>query len=159
MGVSPRGEGLRSAPQQLEQTLEVLVAFLRSEAFAVKTYEAALARVQDPALADELGRLRDAHIRRVELLRQRIAPVAGGEGGEPWGAFANAYQRLLAATDDVARLEALQEGERWGVADYEIDLREIPPAERDELAPLLLAAQRESWAGVLRLLAAAASHG
>lgn len=128
----------------MEQSLEALVAFLRSESFAVRTYDAAMAKVGDAALRTELRRIRRSHARRVRLLRGLLAELGHSteDHDAPWGAFANAFRRVASARDDGSTLEALHEGERWGTRDYETDLDELGAELRRELALRVLPEQR-----------------
>lgn len=160
--------------EQLEQTLEALSAFLRTEEWAVETYRVALERVRDnPALRDALIRLLNSHAGRACLLRERIGEfggaVLGGLGyldaarhpsdaAAPWGAFANAFRRASTARDAWSLLAALHEGETWALRDYEADLVEVEPRLRDEFAHVVLAEQQRTWQQ-LEALAAAAGAG
>ncbi len=136
------------SPERLEQTLEALLAFFRSEAFAATTYAAALTKIRDPTLQQELIRLRNSHAGRAFLLRERLGEFGGSVCAElleqPWGAFANAYRRLLRATSLRGALVALREGEALGLRDYEIDLSELEPQLREEVGKIVLSEQRRT---------------
>lgn len=151
-----RRDAVRMSGEKLEQTLETLSAFLRSEAFAAHTYQLAMDRVSDPGLRSALLRLRNSHAGRAFLLRERIAEFGGrpDDGTDPWGAFADAVHKVLRAADDRALLLALGDGERWGVRDYEMDLGEIEPAVRRQLEAIVLGEQRRTSQLVHDLLTA-----
>lgn len=110
----------------------------------------------DPGLHAELARLRASHQWRAALLRERVAEYGGCvvAATESWGAFANAFHRVQGARDDAMTLDALREGEAWGLADYETDLPGVDPGVHSEIAAAVLEEQRETWARVLRLVAA-----
>jgi hypothetical protein len=141
------------SPDKLEQTLEALAAFFRSELFAVETYRAALEKIRDPGLRDDLLRVRNSHAGRACLLRERIDEFGGraDEVREPWGAFASVFRRIQSASDEQTTLEALREGESLGVRDYEADLVEIEPSVRAQLAAIVLGEQRRTCEYLRRL--------
>jgi hypothetical protein len=133
--------------EELAQSVEALHAFLRTELFAVATYDAALGKVGSSALRGELVRLRDSHAQRVELLRdilETLGEAAEDQIDEPWGAFANAFRLVIVASDDRTTLDALMEGEGWGVQDYERDLDELDVGLRDHVAGRVLPEQRRT---------------
>ncbi len=152
-----RRESLRLAEATLEQTLETLVAFLRAERYAVVTYDAALVRIADPDIRDELGRLRLSHAARALILGERVREFGGpgsdraAEGVEPWGAFASACPRVQGARDEAGVVRALGEGENWALRDYELDLQDVEVHLRRQLVRLLLGEQRRTRGRLLRL--------
>jgi hypothetical protein len=158
-----RRESLRLAEATLEQTLETLVAFLRAERFAVVTYDAALSKVVDPDLREELGRLRLSHAARALILAERVKEFGGpamldGEAQPvPWGAFATSAVRLTTSRGDREVLAALREGESWALRDYELDLPDVETHVRRQLLRILLGEQRRTRGRLLRLAARAGS--
>jgi len=128
--------------------LKLYRLFFRTEAFAATTYTAALGKIRNPGLRSELIQLRNSHVGRAYLLRERLDEFGGSVLAElheqPWGAFANAYRRLLRATTERGALVALREGEALGVRDYEIDLSEVEPRLRDEIGKIMLSEQRRT---------------
>jgi hypothetical protein len=155
MGKLLRRASLRMSDEILDQSLETLVAFLRSEMYAVKTYDDAVQRVSNAKLRDELSRLRNSHFARALLLRERIDEFGGTtDCGDvsPWGAFAAARTHLTNASDDMEALLALEEGEAWGVRDYEIDLDAVEAHLRHEIGRIVIPEQRRTREVAKRLL-------
>ena len=139
----------------LSASLEVFDAFLRSERFAVATYDAALPRITDDEIRGALTSLRNSHEARGCILHERIVEFGGSpppRDGAACGAFFNAFRRVRCAADVVAIMDALFEGEHWAVRDYEIDLDQVADSLRAELALLLLHEQRRTRDALERLI-------
>lgn len=107
--------------------VETLNSFLRGEISAVETYRQAIGRIADDRLRSQLEACQRDHEERVTAIRERIEKLGGepAEGSGPWGAFAKLVEGGAALVGEKAALQALEEGEDHGVADYQRDMDQM----------------------------------
>lgn len=125
--------------------VETLNSFLRGELSAVETYHQALKHVSERSR----GRLEDClhdHEQRVESLRERITRLGGtpSESSGPWGAFAQFIQGGADLLGEQAAVQALEQGEDHGLADYQRDLNKTHGEARSFVRMSLLPAQKRT---------------
>lgn len=131
---SPKAETQSASVDKLQD-------LLRSEMFAVETYELALKSVSHVGLHRALQEILVNHSRRIPQLREKIV----GLNGEPptstgiWGAFAKAFQAGADLLGDRTAISALEDGEDKSVALYASDMTDVDARTRKfietELAP------------------------
>lgn len=106
--------------------IDICNKLLRGERSAVETYDQAIEKFgEDPVLA-ELHRLRGEHSFAVSTLETNVRSMGGepDQGAGAWGAFANAVQGTANLFGTDSALEALRNGEKSGLGDYESALRD-----------------------------------
>lgn len=110
-------------PRMANTDLETLNSFLRGEISAVETYRQAIGRVSDENLRSQLEDCAQDHERRVGALKDRISQLGGtpAEGSGMWGTFSKLVQAGADTLGDKAAIQALEEGEDHGLADYQRD--------------------------------------
>ena len=128
------------------ESVETLNSFLRGEISAVETYKKALDHVKEARLRAELEELERDHETRVAALRERIERLGGqpDEGSGIWGTFAEAVQTGADALGDKAAIQALEQGEDHGLADYKRDVDHLHGEARRFARMELLPAQQRS---------------
>lgn len=129
-----------------QNDVEALNSFLRGEISAVETYRQALGSISDEGLRSMLETLQKDHEQRVTTLRDRIEKLGGepAEGSGPWGAFAKLVAGGASAMGDKAAVQALEEGEDHGVADYQRDADKLHGDNRRLVRMELLPAQKRT---------------
>lgn len=107
--------------------VETLNSFLRGEISAVETYRQAIGRISDDRLRSQLEACQQDHEERVTAIRERIEKLGGepAEGSGPWGAFAKLVEGGASLVGDKAAIQALEEGEDHGLADYQRDVDQV----------------------------------
>ena len=125
--------------------VETLNSFLRGELSAVETYRQALGHVSEQSRQRLEDNLQD-HEQRVESLRERITRLGGtpSEGSGPWGAFAQLVQAGADVLGEQAAVQALEQGEDHGLADYQRDLSKTHGESRSFVRMSLLPAQKRT---------------
>lgn len=128
------------------QAVETLNSFLRGELSAVETYKQALDHIHDDRLRSELEAVEHDHEERVAQLRERIERLGGqpAEGSGVWGTFAQVVQAGADALGDKAAIQALEQGEDHGLADYRRDVDQLHGDARRFARMQLLPAQQRS---------------
>lgn len=124
-----------------------LDSFLRGERSAVETYDQAIAKLSDePQVTTQLRICRDSHARRASMLEAQIRHLGGApsEDSGLWGTFAKLVEGGAKLFGKTAALEALHEGEKHGVNDYERDVDDLSPGIRAFVEQKLLPEQRRS---------------
>src|SRR5438067_5028325 len=114
------------------QPIDQLNSFLRGEISAVETYRQALSKVNDTRARSELEQCHLSHQQRVDMLKMRITELGGepAEGSGAWGAFAKAAEGGAAAMGEKTAIDVLEEGEDYGLKDYQKHLNDLDTASR-----------------------------
>jgi demethoxyubiquinone hydroxylase (CLK1/Coq7/Cat5 family) len=127
-------------------TIDQLNSFLRGEISAVETYRQALDKVYDVATRTQLEQCRQSHQRRVDLLRTRIIQLggrpAGGSGA--WGTFAKLAEMGAQLFGERAALDILEEGEDYGLKDYQSHVASLDSDSRYFVERELIPAQAQT---------------
>jgi uncharacterized protein (TIGR02284 family) len=133
--------------------IETLNSFLRGEISAVETYRQAIGHVSDDRIRGQLETCLHDHEHRVEALRERIEKLGGqpAEGSGPWGTFAKLVQAGADVLGEKAAIQALEEGEDHGLADYQRDLDKTHGEARRLVRMELLPAQKRTHERLSRL--------
>ena len=132
--------------------LETLNSFLRGEISAVETYRQAIGHVSD-ARRSELEACLQDHEYRVTALRERIT----GLGGQPtqssgvWGVFSKLVQAGADVLGEKTAIQALEQGEDHGLADYQRDADKTHGDARRFVKMTLLPAQKRTHERMSRL--------
>ncbi|MCB9623109.1 MAG: DUF2383 domain-containing protein [Sandaracinus sp.] len=127
--------------------IDQLDSFLRGERSAVETYDQAIEKLKDePLVIAQLRLCRDSHARRARMLEAQIRDLGGNPSDDSglWGTFAKLVEGGAKLFGKTAALEALQEGEKHGVNDYERDADDLSPGVRAFVEHQLLPEQRRS---------------
>ena len=109
-----------------QQTVESLNRLLRGEISAVETYEQVIEKVKDSSELSRIMEIANDHREAVSTLTQHILD----RGGQPekdsgaWGSFVQTVTGSAKVLGDKPALEALKQGERIGLADYEAFLKQ-----------------------------------
>lgn len=133
--------------------VSTLNGFLRGERSAVATYKKALGHVKEERIRRELEALEKDHEARVEAIAEQIRRMGGApaEGSGLWGAFASLVQTGADALGDKAAVQALEQGEDHGLADYRRDVDQLHGEARRFARVQLLPAQQASHDRLSRL--------
>lgn len=133
--------------------VETLNSFLRGELSAVETYRQALGHVSTDRLREPLQDCLTDHEQRVEAIRDRISKLGGkpAEGSGMWGAFAKIVQAGADALGEQAAVQALEQGEDHGLADYQRDMDKTHGDARRFVRMELLPAQKRTHDRMSRL--------
>ena len=136
-----------------QNDVETLNSFLRGEISAVETYRQAIGSISDDRLRTPLEECQKDHEQRVTSIRARIETLGGtpAEGSGPWGAFAKLVQGGADAIGDKAAIQALEEGEDHGLADYQRDADQVHGDSRRFVRMELLPAQKRTHERMSRL--------
>ena len=130
----------------MAEPIQQLNSFLRGEISAVETYRQAVSKVTDVAARTQLEQCQSSHQRRIDMLRTRIMQL----GGQPekssgaWGAFAKAAEGGAAVFGEKAAIDVLEEGEDYGLKDYQSHLADLDVDSRVFVEQELLPAQRQT---------------
>ncbi|MCA9612364.1 MAG: DUF2383 domain-containing protein [Sandaracinus sp.] len=127
--------------------IDQLDSFLRGERSAVETYDQAIEKLKgEPLVTAQLRLCRDSHARRARMLEAQIRDLGGDPSDDSglWGTFAKLVEGGAKLFGKTAALEALQEGEKHGVNDYERDVDDLSPGVRAFVEHQLLPEQRRS---------------
>ncbi|MDY7232432.1 DUF2383 domain-containing protein [Hyalangium rubrum] len=137
---------------QTDKSVDALNSFLQGEISAVETYRQAIGHVSD-AHRTVLETCQQDHEQRVEALRDRISRLGGTpvEGSGPWGVFAKLVQAGADSLGEKAAIQALEEGEDHGLADYQRDMDQVHGEARRFVRMELLPAQKRTHAQLSRL--------
>ncbi|MFY0569693.1 DUF2383 domain-containing protein [Archangium lansingense] len=133
--------------------VETLNSFLRGEISAVETYRQAIGRVSDERIRSQLEDCLHDHAHRVESIRERVEKLGGKpvEGSGVWGTFAKLVQTGAVAMGDKTAIQALEEGEDHGLADYQRDVDKTHGEARRFVRMELLPAQKRTHEQMSRL--------
>jgi Domain of unknown function (DUF2383) len=104
-----------------ENKVNSLNELLRGVLSAVETYNQVISSVDDSKLNLSLSQMRDEHQRVADTLETQIKSEAGipSTGSGPWGIFAKAVTGGAKLIGTKASLEALTQGEKHGLSEYE----------------------------------------
>ncbi len=129
-----------------DKSVDTLNSFLRGEISAVETYRKALGTVTDEKLRGALEDCQKDHEARVAAIRERIEKLGGSpaESSGLWGAFAKIVQTGADVLGEKAAIQALEEGEDHGLADYQRDLAQAHGEARRFIKMELLPAQKRT---------------
>jgi uncharacterized protein (TIGR02284 family) len=133
--------------------VETLNTFLRGEISAVETYRKAIGHLSDDRLRGALEDCLHDHEQRVEALRGRIEKLGGtpSEGSGVWGTFAKLVQTGADLLGEKAAIQALEEGEDHGLADYQRDVDKTHGEARRFVRMELLPSQKRTHERMSRL--------
>jgi hypothetical protein len=136
-----------------QNDVETLNSFLRGEISAVETYRQAMGRISDDRLRSQLEDCLKDHEQRVASIRDRIERLGGmpAEGSGPWGTFAKLMQGGAGVLGEKAAIQALEEGEDHGLADYQRDADQVHGDARRFVRMELLPAQKRTHERLSRL--------
>jgi uncharacterized protein DUF2383 len=136
-----------------QNDVETLNSFLRGEISAVETYRQAIGRISDDRLRSQLEDCQRDHEQRVTAIRERIEKLGGepAEGSGPWGVFAKLVQGGADVLGEKAAIQALEEGEDHGLADYQRDAAQVHGEARRFVRMELLPAQKRTHERMSRL--------
>jgi hypothetical protein len=138
-----------------ERDLGYLNSFLRGELSAVETYTQCINElfVSRPKVVDELRELRASHLKRVQLLSERIETLGGqpAQDSSAWGALARLVEggaKLFGPSAAIATLEA---GEEHGRAGYAHDMWHLTPDTKAFIQSIILPEQQRTRRAVQAL--------
>jgi uncharacterized protein (TIGR02284 family) len=133
--------------------VETLNSFLRGEISAVETYRQAIGHVSDERIRSQLEDCLHDHEHRVEALRERVEKLGGkpAEGSGIWGTFAKLVQGGADLLGEKTAIQALEEGEDHGLADYQRDMDKTHGEARRFVRMELLPAQKRTHERMSRL--------
>lgn len=133
--------------------VETLNSFLRGEISAVETYRQAIGHVSDERIRSQLEDCLHDHEHRVEAIRDRVEKLGGKpvEGSGIWGAFAKLVQGGADLLGEKTAIQALEEGEDHGLADYQRDMDKTHGEARRFVRMELLPSQKRTHERMSRL--------
>ncbi|QRO00291.1 PA2169 family four-helix-bundle protein [Archangium violaceum] len=133
--------------------VETLNSFLRGEISAVETYRQAIGHVSDEKIRSQLEDCLHDHEHRVDTLRDRIEKLGGKPAGGSgiWGTFSKLIQAGADVLGEKAAIQALEEGEDHGLADYQRDMDKTHGEARRLVRMELLPAQKRTHERMSRL--------
>jgi hypothetical protein len=125
-----------------EESLSWLNRLLRGELSAVETYEQAVSRCEGAACAGDLRHILEQHREATECLREHVErrKEQPSTSSGTWGAFAQLVTGAATLLGPTTTLQALQQGEEHGVAEYESALADeaLDPESRELILRTLL---------------------
>ncbi|ATB27538.1 ferritin-like domain-containing protein [Melittangium boletus] len=126
--------------------VETLNSFLRGELSAVETYRQAIDHVENERIRDQLQDCMQDHEQRVSSIRERITKLGGtpSDSSGLWGTFAQLVQAGADALGEKAAVQALEQGEDRGLADYQRDIDKLHGDARRFGRMVLLPAQKQT---------------
>jgi uncharacterized protein (TIGR02284 family) len=133
--------------------VETLNTFLRGEISAVETYRQAIGHVSDDRIRGAIQDCLQDHEHRVEALRDRIEKLGGKptDGSGIWGTFAKLVQKGANVLGEKTAIQALEEGEDHGLADYQRDMDKTHGEARRFVRMELLPAQKRTHERMSRI--------
>ncbi|WP_375766808.1 PA2169 family four-helix-bundle protein [Archangium gephyra] len=133
--------------------VETLNSFLRGEISAVETYRKAIGHVSDDRIRSQLEDCMHDHEQRVEAIRVRVEKLGGKpvEGSGLWGTFAKLVQGGADLLGEKSAIQALEEGEDHGLADYQRDMDKTHGEARRFVRMELLPAQKRTHERMSRI--------
>lgn len=129
-----------------EHDVKQLNSFLRGELSAVETYSQCLEKVEDLNVRAQLVALKESHVARAVMLRNRITTL-GGEAEQSagvWGSFAKSVEGGATLFGAAAAVSMLEEGEDHGLKSYREEVGELSTVERSFVQTELLPEQEKS---------------
>jgi uncharacterized protein (TIGR02284 family) len=133
--------------------VETLNSFLRGEISAVETYRQAIGHVSDERIRSQLEDCLHDHEHRVEAIRERVEKLGGKPvaGSGIWGTFAKLVQGGADLLGEKTAIQALEEGEDHGLADYKRDMDKTHGEARRFVRMELLPSQKRTHERMSRL--------
>ena len=133
--------------------IETLNSFLRGEISAVETYRLATKHIETPVAKTEVEACLHDHEARVASLKERIEKLGGSpaSGSGVWGIFAKVVQAGADLLGEKRAIDALEEGEDHGLADYNRDVEKLHGEARTFVRMQLLPAQKQTHSRLSRL--------
>ncbi|SET00964.1 DUF2383 domain-containing protein [Stigmatella erecta] len=133
--------------------IDALNSFLRGELSAVETYRQASKHIKSDLARTELDACRQDHEARVAAIKERIQSLGGqpADSSGLWGTFAKVVQGGADLLGEKAAIDALEQGEDHGLADYNRDMDKLHGAARTFARQQLLPAQKHTHARISRL--------
>lgn len=133
--------------------VETLNSFLRGEISAVETYRQAIDHVSNDRIRSQLEDCLHDHEQRVGAIRERIEKLGGtpSEGSGLWGTFSKLMQGGANLLGEKTAIQALEEGEDRGLADYQTGMDKTHGDARRFVRMELLPAQKRTHAQLSRL--------
>jgi len=133
--------------------VETLNSFLRGELSAVETYRQAIGHVDNDRVRDQLQDCMQDHEHRVSSIRDRITKLGGmpTDSSGPWGTFAKLVQAGADALGEKAAIQALEQGEDHGLADYQRDIDKTHGEARRFVRTELIPAQKRTHDNLSRI--------
>lgn len=120
---------------------------IRGEMAAVKTYDTALEKVQDPKEIEKLQTIRQNHVTAVEKLKTYATKDVKEDtkSAGAWGAFATAYTGGARLFGDKTAVKALTQGEQHGIDEYKeaLEDKNINPELKKMIRTQFLPKQQE----------------
>ncbi len=146
------------------QNIETIDKLLKDELSATQTYQQALDKLQEDSSIGDAGYLQpiyEDHKEAVSTLQEQIRQLGGtpSEDSGAWGTWAEIVQGGANLLGEKTALQALQEGEKSGIEDYEEALQDanLPSDVRSLIETKLLPAQQAHIRILERLLDAKAA--
>jgi uncharacterized protein (TIGR02284 family) len=138
-----------------DKNIKQLNSFLRGELSAVQTYDQAIEKLRhdEPEITNELRACRESHRRRVDELTREVRRLGGVPATDAgvWGSFAKAVEGTAKLFGKKAAINALEEGEDHGRNDYQRDLGDLDPPEREFIQQKIMPEQRMTHDSLSRL--------
>lgn len=133
--------------------IDALNSFLRGELSAVETYRQASKHIQSDLARTEVDACLQDHESRVAAIQERIQSLGGqpAESSGLWGTFAKMVQGGADLLGDKAAIDALEQGEDHGLADYNRDVKKLHGSARTFALQQLLPSQKHTHARISRL--------
>ncbi|CAM3108362.1 DUF2383 domain-containing protein [Corallococcus sp. ZKHCc1 1396] len=133
--------------------IETLNSFLRGEISAVETYRLATKHIESDLARTEVEACLHDHEARVESLKERIQKLGGSpaESSGIWGVFAKVVQGGADLLGEKRAIDALEQGEDHGLADYNRDVDKLHGEARSFVRQQLLPAQKQTHSRLSRL--------
>ena len=130
-----------------KSSISQLNSFLRGEISAVETYRMALEKLDYTSpLRAEIEANLSSHQDRVVMLGDAILRLGGepATSSGPWGVFAKAVEGTARTMGDKMTINALEEGEDHGVADYRRGIDDLDTESRMLVTGQLLPQQQQT---------------
>ncbi|RKI09608.1 DUF2383 domain-containing protein [Corallococcus sp. AB030] len=133
--------------------IETLNSFLRGELSAVETYRQASKHIKSDLARTEVDACLHDHEARVDAIKERIEKLGGNpaESSGVWGVFAKVVQGGADLLGEKAAIDALEQGEDHGLADYTRDVGKLHGEARSFARQQLLPAQKQTHDRLSRL--------
>lgn len=128
-----------------QECIEACNGLLRGELAAVETYRQAQEKFAGRPQAETLAKLRAMHESHASIIRDHVVSMGGeaSAGSGAWGTFAQAVEGTAKLFGESSALQALIQGEKQGIKDYEEALEDehvmdsINAVYRSEFIPTL----------------------
>lgn len=126
-----------------EDFMKQINELIRGEISAVESFDTVINKVKDTTELNELTRIRQDHVKAVDMLKQFAEGdvTAETDTSGPWGTFTTAFAGGASLFGDKAAINALKIGEQHGLNEYKEALAdegvraEVKQIIRTELIP------------------------